>query len=42
MIDKINEINPDLIFWTGDFVPHEVWIGYSLEHQKVYQTYLSE
>lgn len=41
MIDKINELKPDIVFWTGDFIPHEVWVGVSLEHIKVYQEYLA-
>lgn len=26
MIEKVkNEIKPDVVFWTGDIVPHEIW-----------------
>jgi hypothetical protein len=25
MTEKINELAPDTLFWTGDAVPHELW-----------------
>lgn len=39
MGDKINELAPDLLFWTGDAVPHDQW-EYSLEHVQKYQDWL--
>ena len=39
MRDKIIELQPDLLFWTGDAVPHDGW-NYSLDHVKKYQSFL--
>ena len=25
MAEKVRELNPDAIFWTGDIVPHDLW-----------------
>jgi len=25
MADKINELAPDVLFWTGDVPPHDQW-----------------
>lgn len=30
------EVKPDIVFWTGDIVPHDQW-QYSLEYVKRYQ-----
>jgi hypothetical protein len=35
MTEKINELAPDTLFWTGDVVPHDVW-NYSQEHVEMY------
>ena len=24
MVEKIKELQPDIVFWTGDFPPHEI------------------
>jgi hypothetical protein len=39
MSDKVNELAPDTLFWTGDAVPHDQW-NYSQEYVERYQTYL--
>lgn len=31
MAEKVRELNPDSIFWTGDIVPHDLW-KQTLEH----------
>ena len=36
-----DEINPDVIFWTGDVPPHDQWM-YSEEYIKTYQTFLAD
>lgn len=36
-----NEIKPDVIFWTGDVVPHDQW-EYSTEYVAKYQKRLAE
>lgn len=41
MGDKINELAPDVLFWTGDVVPHDQW-QYSLEHVQKYSKYLAD
>lgn len=41
MGDKINELQPDVLFWTGDVVPHDQW-QYSLEHTERYTKFLSD
>lgn len=35
------EINPDVIFWTGDVPPHDQWM-YSEEYIKTYQSFLAD
>ena len=25
MTDKVNELAPDALFWTGDATPHDLW-----------------
>lgn len=35
------EINPDVIFWTGDTPPHDNW-NYSLETTQMYTKFLSD
>mmetsp|Transcript_59748 Transcript_59748/g.82080 ORF Transcript_59748/g.82080 Transcript_59748/m.82080 type:complete len:103 (+) Transcript_59748:706-1014(+) len=39
--DKINELKPDVLFWTGDVPPHDQW-EYSLEHNKMYSSFLQD
>ena len=39
MGEKINELSPDALFWTGDTVPYDLQ-DYSLEHTKRYIDYL--
>lgn len=39
MTEKINELAPDTLFWTGDVVPHDIW-NYSQEYVEMYQTFL--
>lgn len=41
MGDKINELQPDVLFWTGDVVPHDQW-QYSLEHTQKYSKFLAD
>ena len=38
--DKINELAPDALFWTGDITPHDMW-NQSLEHAIRYSDYLT-
>ena len=40
MADKINELEPDALFWTGDITPHDMW-DQSLEHVIRYSDYLT-
>ncbi|CDW80649.1 saposin b domain-containing protein [Stylonychia lemnae] len=41
MGDYINaEINPDVIFWTGDITPHDQW-HYTVDYVTEYQTWLA-
>ena len=36
MIEHVkNVIKPDIVFWTGDIVPHDVWMQ-SFEHAASY------
>lgn len=39
MTEKINELAPDVLFWTGDVVPHDSW-NYSQEYVEKYQVFL--
>lgn len=39
MADKINELAPDAVFWTGDVPPHDQW-NYSQPYEERYQTWL--
>lgn len=41
MTEKVNELAPDTLFWTGDVVPHDQW-NYSQEYVERYQTFLFE
>ena len=41
MGDKINELAPDAIFWTGDITPHDMW-NQSPEHAIRYSDYLTD
>ena len=41
MGDKINELKPDALFWTGDITPHDMW-NQSLEHAIRYSDYLTD
>ena len=41
MVDKVKELQPDYVAWTGDIVPHDVWMQ-SYEHAIKYQKYLSD
>jgi len=41
MGDKVNELAPDVLFWTGDVPPHDLW-EYSYDHVKRYVGFLSE
>lgn len=35
------ELKPDVVFWTGDIVPHDQW-HYDLDYVKTYQVRLAE
>jgi sphingomyelin phosphodiesterase len=39
MAEKINEIAPDVLFWTGDVPPHDQW-NYSQPYEERYQAWL--
>jgi sphingomyelin phosphodiesterase len=39
MTEKVNELAPDTLFWTGDVAPHDQW-NYSQEYVENYQTFL--
>jgi len=26
MVEKVKELSPDFVTWTGDIVPHDVWM----------------
>ena len=39
MADKINELNPDVLVWTGDIAPHDQW-NYTEEYIEFYNNYL--
>lgn len=39
MTEKVNELKPDTLFWTGDVAPHDQW-NYSQEYVENYQTFL--
>mmetsp|Transcript_20902 Transcript_20902/g.25686 ORF Transcript_20902/g.25686 Transcript_20902/m.25686 type:complete len:105 (-) Transcript_20902:893-1207(-) len=41
MGDKINELQPDALFWTGDITPHDIW-NQSVEHSIRYSDYLTD
>ena len=41
MIAKVKELNPDIVFWTGDFPPHEIH-RQDFKHTKRYLNYLTE
>ena len=41
MADKINELQPDALFWTGDITPHDMW-NQSVEHVIRYSDYLTD
>ena len=41
MGEKINELQPDALFWTGDITPHDMW-NQSLEHAIRYSDYLTD
>lgn len=40
MGDKINELAPDAIFWTGDITPHDMW-NQSADHVIRYSDFLT-
>lgn len=40
MSEKINQLSPDAIFWTGDITPHDMW-NQSVEHVIRYSDYLT-
>ena len=40
MTDKINELAPDALFWTGDITPHDMY-NQSHEHVVTYSDYLT-
>lgn len=40
MGDKINELAPDALFWTGDITPHDMW-NQSVDHVIRYSDYLT-
>jgi hypothetical protein len=40
MTVKINEIAPDILFWTGDIVPHDMW-QQSQAHAEKYSDFLT-
>jgi len=36
MVDFVADvIKPDVVLWTGDVVPHDIW-NQSLDHVKIY------
>ena len=37
-----NEVKPDIVLWTGDFVPHEVWAEDYPAMASNYMRYLSK
>ena len=39
MTEKINQLRPDTLFWTGDVAPHDQW-NYSQQYVEDYQTFL--
>lgn len=39
MAEKINELAPDVLFWTGDVPPHDQW-NYSQTYEERYQAWL--
>jgi len=39
MTEKVNELKPDVLFWTGDVTPHDLW-NYSQEYVEYYQRFL--
>ena len=41
MGDKINDLQPDLLFWTGDITPHDMW-AQSVEHVLRYSDFLTD
>ena len=41
MVEKVKELSPDFVTWTGDIVPHDVWMQ-SYDHAIKYQKYLSD
>lgn len=41
MADKIVELAPDALFWTGDVPPHDQW-NYSQEYEVRYQNWLAD
>jgi len=41
MLDFVNaEIDPDVVFWTGDVPPHDMW-NYNLSYVQAYQANLT-
>ena len=36
-----DELKPDMVMWTGDFTPHEIW-SHSYEFAARYQKYLAK
>ena len=41
MADKINELAPDALFWTGDITPHDMY-NVSEEHVREYSDFLTD
>ena len=42
MIKFVNEeIKPDVVFWTGDAAPHDIWVN-SFDHVKIYQKVIAD
>lgn len=41
MGDKVNELAPDVLFWTGDVPPHDQW-NYNWEQEQRYQNFLND
>lgn len=41
MGDKINELSPDALFWTGDITPHDMW-NQSFDHVVRYSDFLTK
>lgn len=41
MGDKINDLKPDLLFWTGDITPHDMW-NQSVDHVIRYSDFLTD